>query len=265
MAEQETAPSAPPASPPQPLFYSNVVPLSPEQHGSYTIQPEADFGFSRDTNSIPINAIEIRAASTEYPIVFTSTPPHLPVAVVGFREHRNLFVNDEGQWINGVYIPAYVRRYPFLFLSTGDEARPFILGMDASSKLLGTGEGNALFDGNAPTDLTNRALEFCKQFHEQALRTTPFIEALKEQDLLIERTISITPDPATTGSLAGGEQEQLQMGGFCLINEEKLSELRDEIILNWHRKGWLTMINWQIASLNNWGRLVALRRKALGN
>src|SRR3990170_5032720 len=35
------------------------------------------------------------------------------MAITGLRDGQNLFVNKNGSWPAGVYIPAYLRRYPF--------------------------------------------------------------------------------------------------------------------------------------------------------
>lgn len=232
------------ATSPLPLFYSRPEPLSADRHGSWRLR-DGDAGFAAGTAFVPILAIEIAHAARDYPIVFAADGG-APIAVVGL-EHANLFVAD-GQWDRDVYVPAYVRRYPFGFMATTDPDG-FALAIDAASdRVVRDGDGGiALFDGGAPTGFTRQALEFCTAFNQDATVTQAFVSALRAQDLLTERRAD--------ASLPDGRRFGVQ--GFQIVDAEKLVALPDEVVVPWFRAGYLSLIAFHLASLERFQSLLA--------
>src|SRR5689334_322253 len=119
----EAQPAQAPADSGLPLFYKNPQPLEPGRHEKAGLSSKVDFGFSRITNAIAITASEFSSIAFNYPIVFSTTAPVVPFAVVGLRDNENLFVKSDGSWRENAYIPAYVRRYPFIFTEVPDSDR----------------------------------------------------------------------------------------------------------------------------------------------
>ena len=105
----------------QPIFYKNIVPLNKETHGDWSVEAVVNYKHTSETNSLYIAAIEFIKAANEYPIVFGVGEDEsvFPVVILGLRKNENLYVNKKGEWLAN-YIPAYVRRYPFI-LATGEE------------------------------------------------------------------------------------------------------------------------------------------------
>src|SRR5262249_50906072 len=135
---------APPLAeaPPMPLFYKDPRPLSSIEHVKFKLTP-GDAGFAAETNSVPIVASEFAEAARSFPIVFAAQDG-APCALLGL-EHANVFVQN-GKWDENVYMPAYVRRYPFVFIA-GPEANQFALGVDiGSGRIEESAEGAPLFD-----------------------------------------------------------------------------------------------------------------------
>jgi hypothetical protein len=232
------------AAAPLPLFYQEPQAVSSEKHALWRLK-DGDYAFAMNTAFIPIVAVEIVLAAHDYPIVFTAEGT-TPVAITGL-ENRNLFVTDN-QWDGAAYIPAYVRRYPFAFMSTGEPGQ-FALAIDAaSSRVVRKGEeGVPLFVDGKPSDLTQQVLEFCDTFQGQAAATAGFCEALSEQGLLVERRADATlPDGRKLG-----------LDGFQVIDARKLDDLPDALVVEWHRKGWLSLAYAHIASLERFRRLLA--------
>jgi hypothetical protein len=238
-------------SPSLPLFYRDPVPLSGQLHSEWRLI-DGDVGFAADTPYIPLVLAEIAAASRDYPVVFTTSDAH-PIAVLGL-ERVNLFVED-GRWDASAYVPAYVRRYPFAFMSTR-EPNGFCLAIDAASERVAReGEAGAvLFEGDAPSPMTRQALEFCAAFGRDATATEEFARALKAHDLLIDRRADAT--------LPDGRKFGLQ--GFQIIDREKLAALDDVVVLAWHRAGYLSLIYFHLASLDRFSALLARQAARLG-
>lgn len=226
------------------MFYKDPVPLNPDTHGSWRLLPER-MNFVADTNALPIVAGEFVSIAQFYPIVFTVNDG-APLAAVGLRQH-NLFVND-GKWDAGAYVPAYVRRYPFVFMQVPQEDN-FLLAIDAASDQInrgGSADGVALFEDGKPTDLVNNALRFCGEYTQEFERTQQFCKALREQDLLVDRRVdATTPD---------GRAMAAQ--GFQAVDVEKFSKLPDDIVIAWHRNGYLALIHHHLSSLARFGALV---------
>ena len=239
------AQSAAPAAA-QLLFYQRPEALTPEQHGNIHLKKDGDFGFAKLTNSVPITSTEFVAAMRSYPIVFAAQGPS-PLVVLGL-EQTNLFVDDAGLWRLGDYVPAYIRRYPFVFIAHPD-GKQFVLGIDRASALLEAGgEGRALFEGGKPSETTQQALAFCGAFQTDHGFTTAFGQALEEQKLLIDNQAQV--------KLPDGRQINLQ--GFRVVDREKFASLPDATIVDWHKKGWLALVHYHLASLERFAGLLEL-------
>ena len=122
-------PSSTSPSPILPLFYKQVVPLNKEVHGELYVEGIEDYLHTKDTNSIYIAAVEFLQASREYPIVFAKGKDDVvfPVALLGLEQNQNVFIDKSGAWTAN-YIPAYVRRYPFI-LATADDTKDNIASL----------------------------------------------------------------------------------------------------------------------------------------
>ena len=243
-AQEDGAPAQSPTTC-GPLFYGKPEPLNSEQHSDLGIKEGSNYGFSRSSNSVPLNAVEFGLAVRHYPIVFTSADPALPVVVLGLRSGQNMFVGDDGDWESSIYVPAYIRRYPFIFMSSSDGLQ-FTLCVDAESDLVEKGGERGLFKDGEATELTNRALEFCQAFQAQHEYTRQFAEAVSEHGLLSPRAAEVT--------LKSGEK--LALGGFRIIDEGKFNALSSEIFLEWRQLGWLHLVYSHLMSLSNWAGLV---------
>lgn len=234
------------ASPLQPLFYRALAPLDSVAHADWRLLP-GDASFAAETPFVPIVTGEMAAAVRSYPVVFAADSAQ-PIAVLGL-ERRNLFVT-EGVWTADAYIPAYVRRYPFAFLSTVNP-EGFALAIDTGSDRVardGT-EGAPLFEDGKPADLTRQALAFCDAFQAEAAATRAFADALVAHDLLVDRRADATlPDGRTLG-----------LDGFRVVDPAKFAALADDVVLDWHRKGWLALVHFHLASLDRFQALLALQ------
>lgn len=233
-----------------PLFYRDPQPLSAAQHGAWRLK-DGDAAFAADTPFVPVVVSEIATAARSYPIVFSAGEGAQPVAVLGL-EQRNLFVAD-GRWTDEAYVPAYVRRYPFGFIATVNP-EGFALAIDAASERVARSgeEGTALFDADQPAKLTQDAMAFCNTFQSEAAATQAFGDALRAQNLLIDRRADATlPDGRKLG-----------LDGFQVIDTERFANLDEAVVLDWHRRGWLALVHFHLASLERFGALLTLQAQA---
>jgi hypothetical protein len=231
-----------------PLFYKQPVPLSMERHGGKSLNLQRRFGFTADTNMVPVNMQEFSRVATSYPIVFTETAPASSIAVLGLRQSQNLFVNNEGIWEGGIYVPAYVRRYPFIF-STCQEEEQLVLCVDEADELIVDGMGDentqAIYDGEEASEVVKKMLEFCAAFHRQSLATREFVDELETLELFRSGTVTVCNE-------LGG---RFNVHGFRIVDEAKFNALPDDTFLEFRHKGWLQAVTAHLISIRN---LVAL-------
>jgi hypothetical protein len=190
---------------------------------------------------------EFPMASAYYPIVFADGPLPVPAAVVGLKNDSNLFVGKDNTWVNGAYLPAYVRRYPFILMDDPDN-KQFVLCIDDATDLLKEQGEFPLFEGDNPSEFTKSAMEFCAALRQQGDATDEFVKALKDHDLLMPNNAEID---ARDGS-------HLQLSGFLIIDPKKFDALPDSVVLQWRKKGWLGLVYAQLLSSHRWQNLVDL-------
>ena len=234
-----------------PLFYSNPIPLDAKKHSDLGLKKNFGLGFTSGINAIPINLIEMPQVCHFYPIAFSPDANATPVAILGVRNDENLFLNDDGTWNDDAYyIPAYIRRYPFIFSEMPDSDQ-LSLCIDMNKDVTEEGGDQRFFNEEGkPTDLASNALEFCKSYHAAARQTLEFSKWLADSDMLIEREAQIN----------AGENTRINFSGFKIVNEKKLSELPDAQIIELHKKGWLPFLYAHLFSGAQWQRLTMLLR-----
>ncbi len=171
----------------------------------------------------------------------------IPAAIVGLQNDMNLFIDAQGRWVNGAYLPAYVRRYPFILMDDAEQ-KQFVLCIDEKSDMLSETGEYSLFENDQPSDFTKSAMEFCAALRQQGDVTDEFVKALKEYDLLMPNNAKIDIHDGT----------QLQLSGFLVIDPQKFDALPDNIVLQWRRKGWLGLVYAQLLSSHRWQNLVDL-------
>lgn len=232
-----------------PLFYKKVVPLSKEVHNQLYIEPIEGYQHTKKTNSIYIAAIEFLQVAKEYPIVFANDGAEniFPVALLGLQKNSNLFVDSKGKWMAD-YIPAYVRRYPFI-LAIPDEKDPtFTVCIDESFPGFNTAkEGNPLFDENGEQqDLLKQAVDFLKEYQNHVQLTTQFCANLSKLDLLEPMQANIENADGNKSSL----------GGFMGISREKLKALKPAQLAQLVKNDHMELIFAHLASLSNINNLI---------
>ncbi len=238
----------------QAILYSKVEPLTPTLHGALgLVRIDQPLLFARDAHAVPLNTIEFNFALKNYPIVFAGTDSPMPVAVLGMQEKENLFVDADGKWLEAAYVPAYIRRYPFIFGQSQD-GQQLTLCIDRDSKLIGENADFPFFNGTELTDTSNKAMEFCKTFHQHHIATQKFGVIVKEMDLFTSQQVT----------MKGPDGKTHVVGSYLAIDEKKFNELKDEAILILRKAGALPFIYMHLSSLSNWQSLSFRRQQMLG-
>jgi hypothetical protein len=226
-----------------PLFYNSIEPINLEQHGKMKVRGLTSLPELGRTHAVPLTVDEFALVQRHYPIVFSVGDQPVPIALMGLNEGVNVFLDDSGRSNDpSLYIPAYLRRYPFLLAKLRPDSDELSLCFDPTSGAVGDfDEGEPLFSGDQPSDATKAILEFCEQFEAAGLRTTAFIEDLVKSDLLMDGEVAIQPE---------GFDQPFVYRGFRMIDEEKLRNLRGDELRKMNQSGMLPLVYAHLFSLS---------------
>ncbi|CAN5215120.1 SapC family protein [soil metagenome] len=234
------------------LFYGQPEPLTAEAHGTLGANAvDKPYAFVAQTHVVPLTVTEFAPAALSYPVVFLGETKQ-PFAVMGLRQNENLYVEANGDFRPEAYIPAYVRRYPFVFANDTDQNR-MILCIDAKASFLSEGGENPLFVDGQPSEYVNMAMEFCNNFEQERQRTDSFVALLTELDLFHTREAVFTPRDEN-----GNQGEPQKLADYFAVSEEKLKALPAEKLAELRDNGALGQIYAHLVSLLGWDRLIAL-------
>jgi hypothetical protein len=235
------------------LFYSKPEPLSPELHKNLGVKrTEGPFGFAKAGHAIPLTVGEFPLAAVSGPIIFVGDEK-LPLAVMGLNAGENMFVRPDGLFEPGVYVPAYVRRYPFVF-AQDNEQQQLVLCVDRSAEFIVEGGELPFFnEDGSPSDYTKGCIDFCNSFEMERQRTMSFVQLLKDNDLFETKTAVFTPTNPD-----GSQGAQQTIAEYFGISEEKLNALPSEKLVELRNNGALAQIYAHLVSLVGWDRLIAV-------
>ena len=227
---------------PLPLFYNDILPLSSQQHADFKIRPADKAPFLAKQHAVPVTVEEFPLVQRFMPIVFSQGEESVPLALMGLNEGVNTFFDEEGKLAEtNFYVPAYIRRYPYLLARLRPDSDELSLCFDPTSETIGAfEEGEALFVDGEPSDTTKNILQFNEQFEQAGARTNQFMKELKELDLLIDGEVTIQPD---------GAAQPFVYRGFMMIDENKLNELRGDQLRKIVQNGMLPLIYAHLFSL----------------
>lgn len=232
-----------------PLFYKDLMPLNSRDHASWSSRTTDTAKWIVGQHAIPLTAEEFVHASRNFPIVFSAADQPVPLALMGLNEGINTFFDDDGKLAEQAYVPAYARRYPFMLAKLTAETEELSLCFDPTSELVGEfDDGNALFENGEPSDACKATLEFCRNFEEAGFRTNNFVEELKKHDLLMDGEVAIQQP---------GNEQPFIYRGFKMVNQEKLRELRGDVLRTMNQSGMLALIFAHLFSLDHMSTVFA--------
>ena len=224
------------------LIYRNAVPLSKERHSKSSVEASQDFGYTKDLNFLPLLAAEFIPAAREYPIVFSkSNEVTQAVVLLSMRNGENLFLDENKQW-TADYVPAFLRRYPFVF-SRSEDGKSFALCIDETfAGFNETGQGHRLFENDgAVSPYTNKVLQFLQTFQAEHNKTQEFCRKLSELDLFEEQNALWT----------GPAGEKVALTGFQCVSREKLKSIPPKMLAGMIGSGEMDLLYAHLFSLNN--------------
>jgi hypothetical protein len=235
------------------LFYSKPEPLAKELHGNLGVKRmDGPFKFAKVGHAVPLTVGEFPLSAVTGPIIFVGDEK-LPIAVMGLNAGENMFLRDDGTFESGIYIPAYIRRYPFVFAHDQSQNQ-MVLCIDRNAEFIVEGGDMPFFEANGePSEYTKNCIEFCNNFEVERQRTVSFVQLLKDHDLFETKKASFTP---TNADGTAGEPQII--AEYFGVSEEKLNALPSDKLTALRDNGALGQIYAHLLSLVGWDRLVAV-------
>lgn len=230
------------------LIYDNVIPVNRQTHKKTSVRKTTSFGFAKEVNSVPIVDVEFPRVCVEMPIVFSRTETGIvSLALLGAQQDRNAFVDGDDAW-TGRYVPAFFRRYPFVF-AVQEGTDQMTLCLDESYEGLNKKDlGERMFDSEGTeSSYLRTVLQFVEEYQATFNRTQSFCDRLDEAGLLEEARVDYTMADGTKGGVTG----------FLRISNEKLRALSDEQITTMFRSGDLDLIQAHLLSMQQIETVVA--------
>ncbi|XBQ14908.1 MAG: SapC family protein [Oceanicaulis sp.] len=232
-------------------LYKKPEPLNATAHKGKGLKfNDRPFDFLKDTHFVPVTLGEFGMAGARFPIIFLGDS-RTPVAAMGLQAGLNVFVDDKGQFAQDTYLPAYVRRYPFVAATHSEQNDRFTICVDTGSHLFSDKPDEPFFtDDGQPTEFLNRAIEYVRRFESDVQITMNFVEKMKELDLFDQQQATFQPrdsqgnptgDPQTVATYWGLSGEKLMK-----LDKDKLAELRDNTFLGAIYAHMLSMTQWDV-------------------
>lgn len=231
-------------------MFKTLEALDTQQHAELKYRPVTGYAFARELTTAPLSASEVVPASRQMMVVFAGGETIKPVVLLSARQASNPFVAASGEW-QGDYIPAHIRRYPFILGESGTQGR-YVVMIDRAAPNFdeqAQQEGEPLFQaGKAPEGgMVERAREFLLRFQNELEQTERLLQPLVDKDVLVERQLNVTRD---------GKKE-VAVNGFKVVDAEKLKALDDATLAEWARSGLLGLVYAHLHSQGNTQRLLA--------
>ncbi|MCZ2203590.1 SapC family protein [Bartonella sp. A05] len=237
------------------LFYKNIIPINKVTHKTLKFKPSSDMSFAKNTHWVPLANSEYFTTALDYPILFMSAQDeqnkrhYTSVALVGLSNNENDYVTTNKNWKKDTYIPAFIRRYPFILAQIPNE-KELSVCFDQESGMFNEVEGVDLFnsDGSVSPFLEER-IQFLEKFRIAMDKTSEFINTLASMDLLSEKSINVTNDKGHSAKLEH----------FWIVDEEKLNKLSANQLAKLHKNGFLGCIFAHLMSMNNLLKILSMK------
>ena len=231
-------------------MYKKLAVLDKKAHSNLKVQPMRDLNFAKENSFIPVMATEVALVGSTFPIVFTAGENPSLVALVSLGG-ESLAINHEGKWITN-YVPSFIRKYPFSIAGTKENPQQKVILIDEESDLVSYIDGNELFleDGEQSETLKN-TINFLTNYENQITITQNVAKAISDSGILEEREIAV----------GEGDEKQILVNGFRVVDRDKLNSLSDDILADWVRKGIISLIDAHIKSLEHINTLFDLAQQ----
>ena len=233
-----------------PFGYQEIVPLTKQHRVLLPEITKLPLVF-RSLTALPLSYTEFAVACRDYPIAFIGGDGNfVAMAVLGMENQQNLFVTPDGGWEPGIYLPAYVRRYPFCMTRVTVDGREQPERVACVEKRAINDKGEALHNAKGePLPVWDERRKLLFEYEADLVRSEEMSRTLAGLGLLETFTMQAVPN----------QGEPLALTGMYRVAEQKLAELAPDALKDLAQKGILARVYAHLISLSNFGRLLDRR------
>ncbi len=220
-------------------MYEEIVIVNKNEHLNKGAKSFENYSYAKGVNSSIITSDEFYEVCKYYPILFSKNEDGWYAMALFGLDGKNLFLNKKGEWKKDLYIPAYIRRYPFIYVKNNDE---LYLGIDTKALIEKSEAKDRYFfeEDGTQSEFVKKILKYLDAFHLQSLSTSDFIKKLEELGVLEESLITKKE----------GEKEK-KYGNIWIVNEKKLDSLKEEEKAALCKNNYMKLITAHLISLSN--------------
>ena len=235
-------------------MFEKIEVLDAKKHAGLKFAKIPGSAVAAKSHLCPLGGTEIAEAAKYFPVLFPEVDPKaekpetpLPAALFSLKANENPFVAEDGSWTCD-YIPAHIRRYPFIFAALSEPGK-FALAFDTEAPHFKTDDGEPLFDeAGKATAVVEQAKTFLGNFQKDLQATQALVQELEKYGVLTAQQINIG---------IGDKTQTLR--GFRLVDMKKVHALDDAILAAWVKNGIMGIIYAHLNSLTNLKKLAALQ------
>jgi hypothetical protein len=235
-----------------PYGYQEVVPLT-KQHRVVLPEGRKLPLVFRTLTAVPLSFTEFSVACRDLPIAFVSGDgggSYVPMAILGLESQQNLFVTSDNAWADGIYLPAYVRRYPFCMTRVTVDGREHAERVACVEKRAISDKGEALFDAQGePLPAWAERQKLLFEYEADLLRSEDMCKTLAQLGVLEPFTMQAVPNQGAP----------VAMTGMHRVAEQKMADLPADKLRELAQSGVLSRVYAHLISLANFGRLLDRR------
>lgn len=219
------------------LLYRNLEILSRDKHQRLKLRPVERYTFAAGMHWIPVIGAEFFRAALNYPIMFVAENSGgqdtvTPILLLGLSAGKNDYLTPDNRWRPNTYIPAFIRRYPFIFSHISEGADDLALCIDAGFEGLNELTGTPLFNGDGTnSQFLQEIVNFLNALNNEQNFTRDFVNLLLKYDLLVDRVIDITSSSGIVFQLPGFNVIDLER--FMTLGQAELAEFSQRGFLGW--------------------------------
>ena len=228
-------------------MYKNIKILDKEKFKNVKFDEVNNVEVAKNIGLIPLGFTEIWHASHHCPIIISAGENAEFLSFTGITKEITIFNKDE------VYLPAFVRSYPFLNVEIKGENEKInsVIAIDENVDFVGKNKQFFIIDKEKNiTKEANSKIELVRELNRQREISKKIIAELKAHDLLVKKDLKVVVD----------NNERMILDEFYIINIEKLTKLDDAILALWARKGWMGIFDAHIKSLNNFQKVLTAKK-----
>ena len=227
----------------------HIVPFDSGKHAGLGLDRERYREFAARRHACPVTLPEFFYASRHYPLVFVKSASGTmqASAVTGLRSEENLFVDAQGEWLEQVYVPAFIRRFPF-YAADAPQCSPGQKVITVDETGLEKSDDPFFDAAGEATDKWTAQEVLISDFIAAEQRTDEFAAELEQLGLLEAFDARANP----------GREGGLHVTGMHRVDEEKLNRLPSKTIKAMMSRGDLSRVYAHLISLENFAKLLDL-------